>query len=626
MSTDLLSKGLIAGLLSLALAGNVFCGYDRENGSESEAEKEKGKRQKYLPLINGLLFPVLLLILFVLSLILYGRASTFKMLLNMCFAVFLHISFYYLVLLMALPIIRKRVCARTCAALWLLPNYLYLTQTPYMQLPEPQMILRVPGKLPVILMVIWTTGFTAVFLWNIAGHLLFRRKILKHSVPVTDLAVLGLFRKELEEVKLKRSGIQLAVTEDVSAPLTIGLFRRSMRILLPQKQYSAEELQLIFRHELVHISREDSWAKFFMVFCTAMCWFNPLMWLAMKKSAEDTERSCDETVLLGADESKRRQYAELILKAAGDERGFSTCLSASAAAVRYRLKAIVNPGKRRTGAVVAGVTFFLLCMTCGYVSLAYGEDTGAVTVFRSHSLEAFTADEITVSGGEYVNGKDYIDAEALTQYIAELPTQEMTGDYSYSDDEKTLSIFYESSYGAVSVELYTDYIKVLHHNDEYMLWHAYYLPEPVDWEYVDSIVPPLPQAEVFLSDDTGRIPHHIYATVTKLVRKQDGNSVIFKDRGLQSNEGIGVYGKERDMDAAVTFSMPLISDVEILAETLADTSVHTVPLESASDGITFQVPARPAHYTITASFQGTNGIYEAAFVFHVHVSGADNGV
>lgn len=620
MSTDLLGKGFMAFIFSLAFAASLCYGYDRENGTEAE------KGQKYLPMIRGCLLPTVLLLLLIIGPLFYGRAYTFKRLLNTCIAVFPHISLYYLVLLMVLPFIRKHICARTCSALWLIPNYLYMTQTSYMQTSQPRLVLRVPGKLPVILMVIWVTGFTAAFLWNIAGHLLFRRKILKYSVPVTDLAVLGLFRKELEEVKLKRSGIQLAVTEDVSAPLTIGLFRRSMRILLPQKQYSAEELQLIFRHELVHISREDSWAKFFMMFCTAMCWFNPLMWLAMKKSAEDAERSCDETVLLGADETKRRQYAELILKAAGDERGFSTCLSASAAAVRYRLKAIVNPGKRRTGAIVVGASFFFLCMTCGYVSLAYGEDTGAVTVFRSHSLEEFTADEITVSGGEYVNGRDYIDAEALTQYIAELPTQEMTGDYSCSNNEKTLSIFYESPYGDVNVEVYTDYIKVLHMNDRHMLWHVYYLPEPVDWEYVDSIVPPLPQAEVFLSDDTGRKPHHIYATVTKLVRKQDGKCVIFKDRKPQSNEAIGVYGKELDMDAAVTFSMPLISDVEILAETWEDTSVHTVPLESTSDGITFQVPARPAHYTITASFQGTNGIYEAAFVFHVHVSGADNDV
>ena len=55
-----------------------------------------------------------------------------------------------------------------------------------------------------------------------------------------------------------------------------------------------EELKLILKHEIVHIAREDSWSKFFLVFCTAMYWFNPLMWYAMKKSAEDMELSCDD--------------------------------------------------------------------------------------------------------------------------------------------------------------------------------------------------------------------------------------------------------------------------------------------------------------------------------------------
>ena len=31
-------------------------------------------------------------------------------------------------------------------------------------------------------------------------------------------------------------------------------------------------------------------------FCTALCWFNPFLWIAMRKSAEDLELSCDELI------------------------------------------------------------------------------------------------------------------------------------------------------------------------------------------------------------------------------------------------------------------------------------------------------------------------------------------
>ena len=198
------------------------------------------------------------------------------------------------------------------------------------------------------------------------------------------------------------------------------------------------------------------------------------------------ELRCDETVLLGSDAPTRTRYANLILGSAGDDRGFSTCLSASASSMRYRLKSIVKPKKRLTGALMVGLTFFILCMTCGYVSLAYGEDTGATTIFRGHDLTEFTADTITVTGGEYAAGLDFVDAGALTEYIAGLSTQEMTGNYSYPDDGPTLSIWYNSPYGAVLVDLQTEYIKVIYLSDEKDARYVYHLPEPADWEYIDS--------------------------------------------------------------------------------------------------------------------------------------------
>ncbi len=43
---------------------------------------------------------------------------------------------------------------------------------------------------------------------------------------------------------------------------------------------------------------------------------------------------------------------------------------------------------------------------------------------------------------------------------------------------------------------------------------------------------------------------------------------------------------------------------------------YTVVLDAA-DSIAFDVPDYPAHYTITASFQGSNGIYDTTFVFSI---------
>lgn len=106
----------------------------------------------------------------------------------------------------------------------------------------------------------------------------------------------------------------------------------------------------------------------------------------MCKSADDLELSCDETVLLNSDADIPRQYANLILHTAGDERDFITCLSALASAIRYRLKNIMKPMERPPKAVTVSLAFFILYMTRGYISLAYGSNTGAETLYQSRDL------------------------------------------------------------------------------------------------------------------------------------------------------------------------------------------------------------------------------------------------
>ena len=62
-----------------------------------------------------------------------------------------------------LPFLRKLISARACAMLWLLPNYLYITQQSYMEIPKPLITLHASSKLVKALASIWLIGFIAVF-------------------------------------------------------------------------------------------------------------------------------------------------------------------------------------------------------------------------------------------------------------------------------------------------------------------------------------------------------------------------------------------------------------------------------------------------------------------------------
>ena len=611
MSAELLLKGIASIIFSLMFALVVYTRYDAKPVQMDET------RRTWRPVIHGALLPAFLLLLPLVGVLCYGAESTVRVVLTAYFGIIPHISLYYLLLLPALPFLRRHISARACAVLWLLPNYLYLTFRSFMTVPRPLLVLHAPGRVVAILAGVWLVGFLVVLLWKIVSHFRFRRAILRRAVPVTDQAVLEILQDEEKMSTLKNPRYRLVRTPDVTTPLPIGLWERRSVIVLPHKDYGPEELRLIFRHELVHIVRRDSWAKFFMVFCAAMCWWNPLIWIAMKKSAEDMELSCDEMVLLEAGDEERHRYADLILRTAGDERGFSTCLSASASALRYRLKSIVRPGRRRTGALVVGATFFVLCMTSGYVALAYGEETAAATVFGNQDPAVFTADHISVQGGQYEPGRDFVDTAALSEYIAGLRTQEMTGNYLYSDDDRYISIWYQGPDGVVVTDLYTDHLRVLDLFAEDSSWKTYHLPDGLDWDCVNAIVPPMPEADVHLSEDNPYGGDRIQAEVTRLVRVAGDRRDILRDREVLPDEGAGIYSSRTFTGAEITFSMPPVSPVEIRVESWDYETGYTISQTDSDGSIAFDLPAYPAHYTITASFQGADGIYDTTFVFHV---------
>ena len=252
--------------------------------------------------------------------------------------------------------------------------------------------------------------------WKIAEHLVFRTRLLK------DAREAGPREQEALQKERVRTGEQkqhrLLVSPAAATPLTIDGFFGKARILLPDREYTDSQLTLILRHEMVHIQREDIWLKFLITFLTALCWWNPLMWITAKHAARDVELGCDESVLLGENNAARREYAELILSQAGDQRGFTTCLSASAEALRYRLRGVMAPGKKRSGALVIALAVFVLIASYGWIAVAVEEGTTEELLFGGDSAAAADhLDRIYAPQG----GMECSDPRALTEYLAQTP-------------------------------------------------------------------------------------------------------------------------------------------------------------------------------------------------------------
>ena len=614
MSQEVFIRCLFSGLMALAFAWIVFSRYDDESGIETS----ENDRQRYLPYIPGTLLPGFLISITILSTHFYGFSGAAKMALSACFAIFLHISAYYLLLLLILPFLRKVISARTCAMLWLIPNYLYVIHQSYMELPSPLIVITAKGNFTWILFGIWLAGFAVVLIWKIIEHLVFRYHVLQDSSPVTDSEVLSVWNAIIQDAKFKRPKFKLVTSPNTATPLTIGLNRRSTRVVLPEKNYNKEDLELILRHEIVHIGREDAWNKFFMIFCTAMCWFNPLMWIAMRKSADDIELSCDETVLLGSNNATRKQYAILLLDTAGDERGFTTCLSATANAMRYRLQNIMKTGKRRSGALIVGAVFFILCVTSGYVALAYEGNSGAQLIYQGDDYSSYIIRSVSLKDDKYATNYDISNAEAFHSYLANLTLYELTGNYSFNDSERCFTYLMDTPNGTMAILLFDNAVKTVWlHQDSKAEY--YYVPDGIDWDYIATIIIPHPAMNVYLKEPDSAYPKNLSALLQRLWRTESGKRILVHEDIYPEGEYHGIFGNAFEpIEATFDFSYELAEPFTVLVESWDYSVNYTVSQIDFHDGLTMDIPDYAAHYTVYASFYDeSENLYEAEFWFNI---------
>ena len=573
------------------------------------------KSSAYLPIVSSSLFPLLMATLFGITFAQNGFLDASKPMLTMWFGDFIQLGIYYILLLMFLPKIRRHISARACAILWIIPNYLFLTVSNVVELPTPLHVLHAPLKLIWTLFYIWMTVFFAMILWNIVSHLRFRHWILKDSTPVTDPDILEIWNKEFERSGTTRKKFRLVTSPQATTPVSIGLTRWTVRVILPEHTYTPEELAFIFRHELVHIIREDAWSKFFLMFCNAMFWFNPIMWISRRRCSEDLELSCDEIVLLDCDDADRQKYASLILDTAGEERGFTTCLSASATAMRYRLQNIVKPKKKFSGAFTVGIVFFLLLITNGGISLAYSSSTGYEWIYQSRGSESFELRHITVADSPYQTEYHCMDPDALHNYLSNLILEEITGEYTHTEGERELTIHYDSPEGILSLILYDKAIKIVPVYKRGTGSKYYYLPNDTDWEYLDSIIMAYPALNLKVHISGNSYSKELGASLWTLTKTEHGETTLLLEHTHPLETPSGMIGYEAD-EAILDFSHTPVSDFTVTVEAWDGSPNYTISGSSLETPMVLPLADYPARYMICGKFLGYNGlVYDAEFRF-----------
>ncbi|HEU0118998.1 MAG TPA: M56 family metallopeptidase [Bryobacteraceae bacterium] len=150
-------------------------------------------------------------------------------------------------------------------------------------------------------------------------------------------------------------------------------------ILLPRnaRDWPAERLEMVLRHELAHVRRLDLWWRLAATLACCLYWFHPLAWRAAAQLRKESEMACDDQVLLTGSSER---YAENLVAVAREAAGARTPAAVMAMAkpreLEGRLLAVLDGSRKRGGGSGWRAMGALACGLLLVSPLAAWQDSG----------------------------------------------------------------------------------------------------------------------------------------------------------------------------------------------------------------------------------------------------------
>ena len=236
-----------------------------------------------------------------------------------------------------------------------------------------------------ILIVIWLLGFLFSIARYAYSYFLFRKMLKRWGIPVEDEGALAQLQKIQEEMGIKNK-VRLLHYPMSQSPMLIGF--RDILIVLPESDYTEEELQLVFRHELTHYKHYDVLINLLAILVKSLHWFNPIVCLACRETQEVGEMYCDYDVLNDQDMHYRTFYGETILTMIDRSKktpiALTTCFYSEKFNLKRRIVSIMDsrlPKKLLSTVFVVAVSVLLLL-----TSSVFAIETSAINVQQTQKV------------------------------------------------------------------------------------------------------------------------------------------------------------------------------------------------------------------------------------------------
>ncbi|MGC0773409.1 MAG: M56 family metallopeptidase [Candidatus Acidiferrum sp.] len=198
-------------------------------------------------------------------------------------------------------------------------------------------------------LLLWALGLSFVILRLFVG-LARLAWISAHAKPVFDEDWLRSVLELSDFHKITRSVRLLRCSSPRTMPLTWGILRPVIVLPSSAVHWQDERRRIVLSHELAHIARNDWFLQICAELARAVYWFHPLAWLAAARLRYESERACDDAVLLSgvAPAHYASQLLDLARTLESSGRAWSTALAiARPSNLERRFAAMLNPSINR---------------------------------------------------------------------------------------------------------------------------------------------------------------------------------------------------------------------------------------------------------------------------------------
>lgn len=194
------------------------------------------------------------------------------------------------------------------------------------------------------------------------------------------------------------------------------------------EKLSQEEIRYVFLHELTHFKNGDTIIAIIGALVKIIHWFNPFVYIGLKKMNEDCELACDYEVLKSLNKNESLKYGNTIINVIENINGNRQFLTATSMGknkkeVKGRVRMIAGNKKFGRKSILIGVTIVAMISAIGLTSCSENKRSDKENIVDSKDNRGVisTPDKMVTSDKNLISSEEKTEIEkTLERYIRAL--------------------------------------------------------------------------------------------------------------------------------------------------------------------------------------------------------------